>query len=221
MRSKRLIAKSSSAPPPPRITRARANFVPIAKVVEQDEITPDDTIALEKKTNNGPDEKTVVEVVETTLGGDDDEDVNDDEDDEDDVDDDDGSTPNAKPTCDWEAEKCYSLGIRPSMCRRSGCPKFAHQYCQDQWGRKNSVKPYNVSYALCREHHPQYCRYIEELNADSSEERNAKGSDDGGKELFAKATGNEDEKQDGDDDGKELFAKATSFGTLLLQSIPV
>ena len=136
-----------------------------------------------------------------TLGGDDDEDVKDDEDDEDDEDDDDGSTPNAKcgskPTCDWEAEKCYSLGIRPSMCRRSGCPKY--QYCQDQWGRKNSVKPYNVSYALCCEHHPQYCRYIEELNKDS----NAKASDDGGSILFAKATGNEDEKQNDDDDNDQ------------------
>ena len=44
--------------------------------------------------------------------------------------------------------------------------KIAHQYCQDQWGRQNSVQPYNVLYALCRDHHPQYCRFIEEMRED-------------------------------------------------------
>ena len=55
------------------------------------------------------------------------------------------------------------------MCRRSGCDKFAHQYCQDQWGRSNSVQPYNVLYALCREHHLQYCRFIEEIRDDAAD----------------------------------------------------
>ena len=88
MQSKRLIAKASSAPPP-WITRARANFVPIAEIVEQDNITRDNTNAVEKKSKNDNDEKTVVETKS---------------DDEDDEDDNDGSTPNAKsgskPTCD-------------------------------------------------------------------------------------------------------------------------
>ena len=109
----------------------------LAEIVKQDNITRDDTDAVEKKSKNCTDENAVVE---TTSNGDDD---------KDDEDDNDGSsTPNAKsgskPTCNWEGENFYSLGIRPSMCRWSGCPKFAHQYCQDQWERKHSVQPYNV-----------------------------------------------------------------------------
>jgi hypothetical protein len=110
MRSKQIISKTPSAPP--RITRSRANFVPIAEIVEQDGAPTD---------NAGTDEKVTKKSDENEEG-------------EDDDDDDDASTHNAKcasiPTCDWEGEKCYCLGIRPSMCRRSGCKKFAHQYCQ-------------------------------------------------------------------------------------------
>ena len=100
------------------------------------------------------------------------------------------------------------------MCCRSGCPKFAHQYCQDQWGRKHSVQPYNVSYSLCREHHPQYCRYIEELN----EVSNDKASDNGCNMLFAKSAVNEentkqyyDEKQADDNniESKQIFYDVT------------
>ncbi len=75
------------------------------------------------------------------------------------------------------------------------------------------MKPYNVSYALCREHHPQYCRYIEELNNDSNKDRNAKTSDDSGKVFFAKASGNEDEKED-DKDNIALVSRTTSIFTL-------
>ncbi len=39
-----------------------------------------------------------------------------------------------------------------------------------------------MSYALCHDHHPQYCRYIEELNDNS----NDKAIYDGCKNLFAK-----------------------------------
>ena len=135
-------------------------------------------------------------ILETISNG------NDDKEDEDD-----NSTHNAKlgsnPPCDWEGVKCYSLGIRPSMCCRSGCKKIAHQYCQDQQGRKHSIKPYNVLYALCRDHHLQYCRYIEELNIDNDE----KFYDNGCKELFATANNAEsniqqsyNEKQDDDDE---------------------
>ena len=28
------------------------------------------------------------------------------------------------------------------------------------------MQPYNVLYALCRDHHPQYCRFIEEMRED-------------------------------------------------------
>ncbi len=111
MRSKRNITKASSAPP--RITHSRANFVPIAEIVDQDDTPTDNAKVVEKKTKQS--------------------DENDENEDEDD---DDATTHTAKcgsiPTCDWEGEKCYCLGIRPSMCRCSGCKKFAHQYCWNQ-----------------------------------------------------------------------------------------
>ena len=125
-------------------------------------------------------------------------DENEEGEDDDDDDDDDASTHNAKcasiPTCDWEGEKCYCLGIRPSMCRRSGCKKFAHQYCQDQWGRRNSVQPYNVSYALCREHHPQYCRFIEEVRDDVAD--NEKEIIDIGSEAQGKLNNSQNEEDE-------------------------
>ena len=74
MRSKRIISKTPSAAPP-RITRSRANFVPIAVIVEQDGAPTD---------NAGTDEKV-------TKKSDDNEEGEDDDDD-----DDDASTHNAK-----------------------------------------------------------------------------------------------------------------------------
>ncbi len=60
--------------------------------------------------------------------------------------------------------------MKPLPCRRSGCIKFAHQACQDNWAAINSVAPFKVAY-ICREHHPQYCRFIEELNEDNLDVR--------------------------------------------------
>ncbi len=65
MRLKRLIAKASTTAPP-WITRACANFMPIAEIVEQDNITRDDTDVVVKKSKKCTDEKTVVE---TTSDG--------------------------------------------------------------------------------------------------------------------------------------------------------
>ncbi len=103
MRSKRIISKEPSAPP--RITHSRANFVPIAEIVEQDDAPTD---------NAGTDEKITKKTDENEEGEDNNED-----------DDDDASTHNTKcasiPTCDWEGEKCYCLSskwlrkIRPSV----------------------------------------------------------------------------------------------------------
>ncbi len=38
------------------------------------------------------------------------------------------------PVCNWVADKCFCEGgnVCLSLCHRSGCSKFAHQYCQDQ-----------------------------------------------------------------------------------------
>ena len=78
--------------------------MPIAVIIDQDDNTPDDANYVEKNTNK--------------YDGDDDKE-----------DEDDNTTHNAKlgsnPSCDWEGEKCYSLGIRPLMCRCSGCQKCA------------------------------------------------------------------------------------------------
>ena len=87
MRSKRIISKAPSAPP--RITRSRANFVPIAEIVEQDDAPTD---------NADKGEKITKKTDENEEGEDDDEDD----------DDDDATTHNAKcasiSTCDWEGE---------------------------------------------------------------------------------------------------------------------
>ena len=74
--------------------------------------------------------------------------------------------------------------MRPLPCRCSGCIKFAHQACQDNWAAINSVTPFNVAYTLCREHHPQYCHFIEELNEDNDNLVN--GMKDDNKQAFAK-----------------------------------
>ena len=124
---------------------------------------------------------------------------------------------------DWEAVKCYSVGknVRPLLCHHSGCTKFAHQYCQDQWGKLHSLALYIVSYSLCKEHHPQYCRrFIEEMNddvADNNEKNgeancNASGethnSSSVGNELDDNVNGNsksEGEEKVEDEDDKEVY----------------
>ena len=70
MRSKRNITKASSAPP--RIMHSRANFVPIAEIVDKDDTPPEDANAVEKNTKKS--------------------DVNDDNEDEDDDDNDNNAT---------------------------------------------------------------------------------------------------------------------------------
>ena len=66
--------------------------MPVAEIVGQDDMPTDDANAIEKNTNQS--------------------DGNDENEDEDD---DDATTHTAKcgsiPTCDWEGEKCYFLGI--------------------------------------------------------------------------------------------------------------
>jgi hypothetical protein len=73
--------------------------------------------------------------------------------------------------------------MKPLPCRSSGCTKFAHQACQDNWAAINSVTPFNVANALCRDHHPQYCRFIEELNEEKNLDDDVK---DNNKQSFAK-----------------------------------
>ena len=91
--------------------------------------------------------------------------------------------------------------MKPLPCQHSGCIKFAHKACQDNWAAINLVTPFNVAYTLCREHHPQYCRFIEELN----ENNLANGVKEDNKQAFAKENNDETKCNVDDDDNNNFF----------------
>ena len=199
-------SKKKAATPPPRVTRSRSNNVPIAAVIESEK----KPAAVKSPVKSG--KKIIINNVDS------------------DDDDDDNKEIDEQILCDWGPVKCYFDGsfhnnyMQPSPCRRSGCTKFAHQACQDNWAAINSVTPFNVAYALCRDHHPQYCRFIEEINEeknldedvkdkDNKEQSFAKGKIDNSaddvmnnnKQSFAKGNNDEEKNNHDDDDNENYF----------------
>ncbi len=76
----------------------------------------------------------------------------------------------------------------------NGCTKFARHMCQ---------APFNIAYTLCREHHPQYCHFIEDLNEDN--DNLTGGVKDNNKQAFAKGNNDEHKSNVDKDDNNNFF----------------